>query len=126
MKGDIILVPFPNSDLTAGKLRPALVLYEDDIENETTIAYISSKTPIILSPCDILVTRGTASFEASGLRMNSVIKLNKIATIKTFFIKGLLGSADEALQNEVNKAIEACLKFPALSKKSNMRHALGF
>lgn len=121
MKRDIILVPFPNSDLTDGKLRPVLVLYEDDIENETAIAYISSKTPIIPAPCDILVTRGTASFEASGLRMNSVIKLNKIVTIKTYFIKGLLGSADEALQNVVNKAIEACLKFPALSQISNMR-----
>ncbi|MDD1760693.1 MAG: hypothetical protein LUQ59_00515 [Methanothrix sp.] len=53
MKGDIILVPFPNSDLTGGKLRPALVFYEDYIENETAIAYISSKTPIIPSPCKI-------------------------------------------------------------------------
>ena len=85
MKGDIVLVPFPNSDLTPGKLRPALVLYEDDIENETTIAYISSKTPILPSPCDVLVTRGTPSFDESGLKLNSVIKLNKIATIKDYF-----------------------------------------
>ena len=32
MKGDIVLVPFPNSDLTLGKLGPALVLFEDDME----------------------------------------------------------------------------------------------
>jgi hypothetical protein len=75
MKGDIVLVPFPNSDLTPGKLRLALVLCEDDIENETTIAYISSKTPILPSPCDVLVTRGTPSFDESGLKRNSVIKL---------------------------------------------------
>ena len=111
MKGDIVLVPFPNSDLSRGKLRPALVLYEDDIENETTIAYISSKTPILPSPCDVLVTRGTPSFDESGLKLNSVIKLNKIATIKDYFIAGLLGSANEALQAEVDKAIDACMKF---------------
>jgi mRNA interferase MazF len=111
MKGDIVLVPFPNSDLTQGKLRPALVLYEDTIENETTIAYISSKNPILPSPCDILITRGTPSFDASGLKRNSVVKLNKMATIKTYFIAGLLGSTDDALQSEVDKAIDACLKF---------------
>jgi mRNA interferase MazF len=111
MKGDIVLVPFPNSDLSPGKLRPALILYEDAIENETTIAYISSKTPIIPSPCDILVTRGTPSFNESGLKLNSVIKLNKTATIKNYFIAGLLGSTDEALQAEVDKALDACLKF---------------
>lgn len=112
MRGDIVLVPFPNSDLTPGKLRPALVLYDDAIENETAIAYISSKVPIIPSPCDVLVTRGNQSFGESGLKLNSVIKLNKMATIKTYFIAGLLGSADEALQAEVNRAIDACLKFP--------------
>jgi mRNA interferase MazF len=111
MKGDIVLVPFPNSDLTPGKLRPALVLYEDAIEKETTIAYISSRTPIILAPCDILVTRGTPSFDESGLKLNSVIKLNKISTIKNCFIVGLLGSADDAVQTEVNKSLDACLKF---------------
>jgi len=110
MKGDIVLVPFPNSDLSTWKRRPALVLYEDTIENETTIAYISSKVPIISSSCDVLVTRGTHSFDEAGLKWNSVVKLNKIATIKTRFIAGLLGTADQSLKVEVNRALDACLK----------------
>ncbi|MCX6679836.1 MAG: type II toxin-antitoxin system PemK/MazF family toxin [Methanothrix sp.] len=118
MIGDIVLVPFPNSDLTNGKLRPALVLYEDAVEKEITIAYISSKIPIVLSPCEVLVTRGTHSFEESGLIMNSVIKLNKIASIKSYLIMGLLGSADEAMQAEVNSAVDMCLKIRRTGKDS--------
>lgn len=110
MIGDIVLVPFLNSDLTSGKLRPALILYEDANEHEVTIAYISSKIPLIQSPCDVLVTRGTHSFEESGLMMNSVIKLNKIASIKSYLVAGLLGSADESLRAEVDGAIDICLK----------------
>lgn len=113
MKGDIVLVPFPNSDLSTWKRRPALILHEDLIENETTIAYISSHVPIIPAPSDVLITRETPSFNESGLKWNSVIKLNKIATIKTHFIVGLLGVADETLKAEVNRALDACLKFPA-------------
>ncbi len=113
MKGDIVLVPFPNSDLSTWKRRPALILYEDLIENETTIAYVSSRIPIIPASSDILITRGTRSFNESGLKWNSVIKLNKIAAIKTHFIAGLLGVADETLKAEVNRALDACLKFPA-------------
>jgi hypothetical protein len=58
-----------------------------------------------------LVIRGTPSFDESGLKLNSVIKLNKIATIKNYYIVGLLGSADDAVQAEVNKSFDACLKF---------------
>ncbi|MBN1322758.1 MAG: type II toxin-antitoxin system PemK/MazF family toxin [Methanotrichaceae archaeon] len=113
MKGDIVLVPFPNSNLTRGKLRPALVLSEDPIEHETTIAYISSRAPIIPSPCDVLVTAGRSSFDETGLKWNSVIILNKLVTIKNYFIEGLLGVADETLMTQVNNAIDACLKFKA-------------
>lgn len=111
MKGDIVLVPFPNSDLSTWKRRPALILYEDLIGNETTTAYISSHVPIIPARGDVLITRETQSFNESGLKWNSVIKLNKIATIKTHFIVGLLGTADETLKAEVNRALDACLKF---------------
>lgn len=64
------------------------------------------------SPSDVLIMRGTPSYDESGLKWNSVVKLNKIATIKTHFIVGLLGTADESLKAEVNKALDACLMFP--------------
>ncbi|MGB9923828.1 MAG: hypothetical protein ACPLLR_02440 [Methanothrix sp.] len=50
------------------------------------------------------------------MKYDSVIKLNKLATIKDYLIEGLLGVADAALMAQVDAAIEACLKFKGLSK----------
>lgn len=119
MKGDIVLVQFPYSDSPQRKLRPALILYEDQEEHEITIAYISSRIPETLSPCDVLVKTGTPSFVEAGLKYDSVIKLNKLATIKDYLIEGLLGVADDALMAQVDAAIEACLKFKGRPKTSH-------
>ncbi|MGB9923827.1 MAG: type II toxin-antitoxin system PemK/MazF family toxin [Methanothrix sp.] len=62
MKGDIVLVRFPYSDSPQCKLRPALILYEDPTEHEITIAYISSRIPETLLPCDVLVKKGHTIF----------------------------------------------------------------
>src|SRR4030042_5812407 len=79
MKGKIVLVPFPFTDLTAAKLRPALVIYEG--EKDAVMAFISSTIPSEPSEVDILITKGHPSFRKTGLKVDSVIKLDKIATV---------------------------------------------
>jgi mRNA interferase MazF len=73
MKGDIVFVRFPYTDMTIAKPRPALVLHEE--KDEVVLAYISSRIPIIPCDTDVLVLRRGSSFETAGLKRDSVIKL---------------------------------------------------
>jgi len=108
MKGKIVLVPFPFTDLTAAKLRPALVIYEG--EKDVVMAFISSKIPSELSEVDILVTKDHASFRKAGLKVDSVIKLDKIATVLKDLIVGELGEVDEKLKQEVNQKLKRIME----------------
>lgn len=47
MKGDIVFVRFPYTDMTIAKPRPALVLHEE--RDEVVLAYISSRVPVVPS-----------------------------------------------------------------------------
>ena len=100
MKGKIVLVPFPFTDLTAAKLRPALVIYEG--EKDVVLAFLSSKVPSELSDADVLVTKNHTE---AGLKVDSVIKLDKIATVLKDLIVGELGELDKDLKEEVNQKL---------------------
>jgi len=108
MKGKIVLVPFPFTDLTAAKLRPALVIYEG--ERDAVVAFISSKIPSELSEVDILITEDHPGFRRAGLKVDSVIKLDKIATVLKDLIVGELGELDEELRKEVNRKLRSIME----------------
>jgi mRNA interferase MazF len=108
MKGDIVFVRFPYTDLTLAKPRPALVLHEE--RDEVVIAYISSKMPLMPSETDVLVLRGMGSFEATGLKRDSVIRLSVIATLKNWFIEGLFGDVDDVLRAVINSKLATCYR----------------
>ena len=101
-------MPFPFTDLTAAKLRPALVVYEG--EKDVVIAFISSKVPAELSEVDVLIAEKDISFEKSGLKVDSVIKLDKIATVLKDLIVGELGELDDELRQEVNRRLEKIME----------------
>ena len=103
MKGKIVLIPFPFTDLTAAKLRPALVLMEG--ERDCVVAFISSRIPTKLSPTDVLIAEDHMDFLRTGLKIASVIRLDKIATISKDLLLGEIGEIGDALRKEVNKKL---------------------
>jgi mRNA interferase MazF len=103
MKGSIVLIPFPFTDLTAAKLRPAVVLYENDYD--VVVAFISSKMPANLTRADVPITREEPGFADTGLKTDSVIRLDKIATIVKSLIAGGIGELPPRFRSVINKKI---------------------
>ena len=99
MKGKVVLIPFPFTDLTTAKLRPALVIYEG--KRDVIVAFISSKISSESSDADILITKERAGFKRTGLKVDSVVRLDKIATVLKDLIVGELGELDEEIRGEV-------------------------
>jgi mRNA interferase MazF len=79
VKGKIVLIHFPFTDLTSSKLRPALVLMEG--EKDCVVAFTSSRIRAEPSSMEILIPEDHKEFAGTGLKKTSVAKLDKIATI---------------------------------------------
>ncbi|MCD6513095.1 MAG: type II toxin-antitoxin system PemK/MazF family toxin [Thermoplasmata archaeon] len=103
MKGKIVLIPFPFTDLSFAKLRPALIIYEG--KGDVIVAFISSRIPTEISETDVMITSKHPAFKRTGLKTDSIIKLDKIATILKELIVGELGEIDENLRKEINEKL---------------------
>jgi mRNA interferase MazF len=100
MKGKIVLVHFPFTDLTSSKLRPALVLYES--ADDVIVAFISSKVASHILPSDLLLSADHPAFPSTGLKTPSVIKFDKVATVSKDLIEGEIGKIPKILSDECN------------------------
>jgi mRNA interferase MazF len=108
LKGKIVLIPFPFTDLTATKLRPALVLYEG--EKDVVVAFISSRTEKPRAT-DITIDEKHPEFKQTGLKLTSVLKFDKIATISKNLILGEIGEVGTKLKKEINRKIAEVYTF---------------
>lgn len=101
--GDIILVPFPFTDLTGDKIRPALILTL--IGSEAIIAMISSRLDQKKWSSDLDLITDDPDFAATGLKIGSRIRLSKLATIETKIIIGQLGFLKQKQRQQVDKKL---------------------
>jgi len=109
LKGKIVLIPFPFTDLTAAKLRPALVLFEG--EKDVVVAFISSRVPQRSTVIDVVVEEAHSEFGKTGLKVSSVIRLDKVATIWKDLIVGEIGEIGKILKTEINSKIRKAYCF---------------
>jgi mRNA interferase MazF len=109
-RGDIVLVPFPFTDLTAEKLRPAIIISPDPQEIDVVIAFISSIVPPgELPPVDFLLTPKHPDFPQTGLKKASVFKMKKLLTIERTKIIRCLGKVSPAIQKELDRRLKEAL-----------------
>jgi mRNA interferase MazF len=107
LKGKIVLITFPFTDLTAKKLRPALVLHEDD--KDVIVVFISSRIAKASSN-DVLIKKDQIEFKQTGLKVDSFIKIEKIATLSKRLIVGEIGQVGSCLKKEINQKIRQALE----------------
>jgi len=101
MKGKIVLIPVPYTDLTAAKLRPALVIFEG--KQDLIVAAITTTMYNMLPWLDVVIKMEDPEFSKTGLKATSVLKLTKISTVRKDLAEGELGEIDGDLRYEVNQ-----------------------
>lgn len=109
-RGDIILARFPFTDGTGAKLRPVLVLAEvPGAHGDYLVVFISSQLSQAVAGVDVVLDRSAPTFASSGLKVTSVLRIGKIASISRRLIVGPLGRLDDAIFDDVIQRLTALL-----------------
>jgi len=101
-KGSIYLSEFPFPDLKSSKIRPVVVLYEEEGFNDVTIMAISSMANKKNEPHTILLSSEHRDFNKTGLRKESVILPWRTATIKKNRLFYRLGCLTQRYMDELD------------------------
>jgi mRNA interferase MazF len=108
-RGDIVLVAFPNSNLTTAKTRPALVVQADNLQtglSQIIVAMITSKMFRAGHPSRVTILLSSPEGQHSGLLTDSVVMTDNLATITLSAVYRLIGAFSTA---EIDHALKHTL-----------------
>lgn len=104
-RGDVVLVPFPFTDLSGQKRRPALVVSPDGFDPEDLVlSAITSRLPGRLLPWDVSLQ--AQDLVDGTLPRPSVVKVGKLFTMHQALIVGRFGRISEQKLTEVLRALQ--------------------
>ena len=110
-RGTIVLTPFPFTDLSGRRVRPALVVSRSDRSgNDVLLAFITSRVGGPSSPADLLIEDSRPEFPQTGLKSSSIVKLDKLVTIEIAVLLGELGELPGSLLAQGNPRLRYALE----------------
>ena len=90
VRGDVVLVRFPFTDLSGHKLRPALVVGQPR-GSDVILAFVTSRTASLDAQAEYYVDAAHPEFALTGLKTSSIIRLDKLATLHRSLVQRRLG-----------------------------------
>ena len=100
VKGDVVVVPFPFSDLTNSKRRPALVV-ANQIGNDIILCQITSQN--FGDSYSIAIDEN--DFNSGSLNQNSNVRVNKLFTADSQIIIYKIGTLKSEKMKTITNAI---------------------
>jgi mRNA interferase MazF len=104
-KGDILLVPFPFTDLSETKLRPAVVLWVDGRGQDVTLCFISSQLIDQVTSDEFVIFKNDAEFAQTGLKADSKVRVARLVTLERLLLQRRLGR----LGSQYLQRLDQCL-----------------
>lgn len=96
-RGDIVLVPFPFTDLSSAKQRPALVVSADGwntAQSDVVLVALTSQVTGPRAPGDLVLS--AAELQSGGLPKPSLVRTTKIFTMHQGLLRRTLGRLPES------------------------------
>ena len=105
IKGDVVVAPFPYSDLTASKKRPALVIAPLEGDDVILCQITSQK-----KKDDYSVLLQNLDFQSGTLHQNSFVRPNRLFTADARIVLYKAGVVEKSKMDEVIDKIIAIIK----------------
>ena len=105
-EGQIVLFTFPQTDQTAGKLRPALAVRSlPGSHDDWLVCMISSQLRHEVAGVDEVILETDSDFEETGLKNTSLIRVTRIAVVSGDILRGSIGLLPEHRMNRTRSRL---------------------
>lgn len=103
-RGAVVLVPFPFTDLSGSKVRPAVIVSDGKVGQDVVVVFVTSQTKSRAKH-----TVSIRPTKENGIKTNSKIICSKIATLEAKVVLGEIGELSATEQKKVTTELHLVL-----------------